>query len=195
MYNPFLFLALILSSFIIESCQSNNTTKNQEAEKVEARPSKWTESKINEVSRKYKGSDFQKSQVKRLVESLQYDKTLKDFEGEIKSGKVKETIATPKLLVKDAMKYEFNMDQIAGKSPKAIEKIFGKPGNLTTVHPSGTPCPCPKKVYLNGLIEIVYMRGKADWITINLGKYAKVNSNGVSTQTFDDYTYTKAYTK
>jgi len=199
---PILSRALSIIAFLIvfvpimESCKSDETSDSQEKNETEhTGPSKWTKSEIDLVSKKYKGSDFQKYQIKRLIELIQYDQTMKEFERDIKSGKVKETIASPRSLSKDAMNYEFNMDEIAGKSPKAIEKIFGKPGNQSTVRPSRTPCPCPKKEYLNGLIEIVYMRGKADWITINLGRYAKVNSNGIPTQTFDDYTYTKAYTK
>jgi hypothetical protein len=59
------------------------------------------------------------------------------------------------------------ISDIAGKSPSEVAKILGSPTSTETVKPSGTPCPCPKQSYRDGKIEIVFIAGKADWITIN----------------------------
>ncbi len=56
---------------------------------------------------------------------------------------------------------------IAGKTQEQVFKILGKPTKSETVKPSKTPCPCPKNIYNNGAVEIIYINGRADWITIN----------------------------
>jgi hypothetical protein len=58
------------------------------------------------------------------------------------------------------------ISNIAGKTPDEVSKILGLPTSTETVSPSRTPCPCEKNTYKNGKIEIVFMEGKADWITI-----------------------------
>ena len=56
---------------------------------------------------------------------------------------------------------------LAGKTPEQVLKILGKPTKSETAKPSNTPCPCPKNIYNNGAVEIIYINGRADWITIN----------------------------
>ena len=60
-----------------------------------------------------------------------------------------------------------SVPDIAGKKPQEITKILGDPTAKETVNPSGTPCPCDKLTYKNGQIEIVFIKGRADWITIH----------------------------
>lgn len=83
------------------------------------------------------------------------------------------------------MQGKFKVATIAGKSPQEVEKVLGKPMFSSSVSPSLAPCPCDQKNYEHGLIEIIYIRGKADWITINLPK-EKVDTVGsyLSTQVF-----------
>lgn len=83
------------------------------------------------------------------------------------------------------MKGKFQVAEIAGKSPEEVEKVLGKPMFSSSVTPSLAPCPCEQKNYKYGLVEIIYIRGKADWITINLPK-DKVDTMGsyMATQVF-----------
>ena len=83
------------------------------------------------------------------------------------------------------MKGKFQVAEIAGKSPEEVEKVLGKPMFSSSVSPSLAPCPCEQKNYKYGLVEIIYIRGKADWITINLPK-DKVDTVGsyMATQVF-----------
>jgi hypothetical protein len=60
-----------------------------------------------------------------------------------------------------------SVPDIAGKTPQEVTKILGDPTAKETVNPSRTPCPCDKLTYKNGQIEIVFIKGRADWITIH----------------------------
>ncbi|KAF2518314.1 hypothetical protein E0W68_09845 [Flavobacterium salilacus subsp. salilacus] len=63
-----------------------------------------------------------------------------------------------------------DITKIAGQEKEEVEKILGSPNNTESVSPSNTPCkeiPCEKCFYKNDKFEIVYINGKADWITIN----------------------------
>lgn len=61
-----------------------------------------------------------------------------------------------------------NIKAIAGKTPAEVSKVLGKPGRTEKVRPSGTGCnPCDKLFYKNSKYEIVFIKGKSDWITIN----------------------------
>jgi hypothetical protein len=43
------------------------------------------------------------------------------------------------------------------KKPDQMERMFGKPTFTDNITPSGAPCPCVKKIYLNRDIEIVFI--------------------------------------
>lgn len=101
------------------------------------------------------------------------------------------TSTTPNL----PLSCQYNAAQIAGKTQSQIAKLYGKPTSAETVKPSRTPCPCPKRIYKGGEIEIVFINGKADWITINVGRDCEVKSGGYPMQRFDDYAYIKAFTR
>jgi hypothetical protein len=63
-----------------------------------------------------------------------------------------------------------NLKTIAGKTSQEVEAILGKAESTEKASPSGTPCkenPCDKSLYQSGKFEIIYINGKADWITIN----------------------------
>lgn len=83
------------------------------------------------------------------------------------------------------------ISDIAGNTPDVVAKVLGSPTSTETVNPSRTPCPCEKRIYKNGEIEIVFMEGKADWITVNLPP-SQVDTSGSysSVQQFDNPTYT-----
>lgn len=69
------------------------------------------------------------------------------------------------------------ISEIAGKTPPQITQMSGSPTSTKTVNPSRTPCPCSKYTYSNGAIEIVFIEGVADWITVNLPAY-QVDTSG-----------------
>lgn len=83
------------------------------------------------------------------------------------------------------------ISDIAGNTPDVVAKVLGSPTSTETVNPSRTPCPCEKQIYKNGEIEIVFIEGRADWITINLPA-SQVDTSGSysSVQQFDNPTYT-----
>ena len=55
---------------------------------------------------------------------------------------------------------------IVGKSQDDVKAILGEPSNCETVNPSRVG-PSPKCLYKGEAIEVVFIAGKADWITIN----------------------------
>lgn len=61
----------------------------------------------------------------------------------------------------------FNILNIANMPLDSVEKHLGAATKMEDVSPSNTPCPpCPKYSFQNGGIEIVFINGVADWITI-----------------------------
>ncbi|MGF7219097.1 hypothetical protein GGR92_005277 [Spirosoma lacussanchae] len=178
------FTALALFLFTL-SCSTDSKP-------VEQRQSKWTPDQIKSVADDYKGTDFERFQVQNLAYKQQYDMAPSEFAENIKSGEVARMIEDSTM--KDAYQYGFDIDRIAGKTPKQIAAMFGKPTSSETTNPSRTPCPCPKKEYLSGIVEIVYMNNKADWITINLNGSGNVTSKEYEIQNHDSYYYIKAFT-
>lgn len=63
------------------------------------------------------------------------------------------------------------INDIVGKTLKQTEKLLGKATNIDKARPSGTPCKtnggCDKAQFQAGKYEILFINGKADWITIN----------------------------
>ncbi len=74
---------------------------------------------------------------------------------------------------------KFPISDIAGKTPQEVAKIIGDPTAKEVVKPSRTPCPCDKLTYKNGQIEIVFIKGRADWITINSMNDAAYSKNSL----------------
>ena len=65
---------------------------------------------------------------------------------------------------------------IAGRTPAEVARVLGRPTKIEKVKPFGTGCnPCDKVYYKGGMFEIVYIRGRADWITIKNLKGVPMN--------------------
>jgi hypothetical protein len=59
----------------------------------------------------------------------------------------------------------FDVTAVAGKSEKEVTKVLGKPGTCSKSKYG------PKCEYKEGQLEVVFIKGRADWITVNaLGK-------------------------
>ncbi|NEZ64615.1 hypothetical protein D0962_17780 [Leptolyngbyaceae cyanobacterium CCMR0082] len=88
-----------------------------------------------------------------------------------------------------------DVDQVAEKTPEEVVSILGEPSSQETVTPSNTPCPCDKFIYRGGKVEIVYINGKADWIT---AKYppSLIKGEGpfLSVDQFPSYSFVKVKT-
>ena len=68
-----------------------------------------------------------------------------------------------------------NINLIAGKNLADVKKYLGEPENIENVYPSSTPCsekhPCKDVTFENGKYKVLFINGKADWIT-----YYKLNA-------------------
>lgn len=54
---------------------------------------------------------------------------------------------------------------LAGKSEKEVAEVLGKPGTCSKIKNG------PKCEHKDGQLEVVFIKGRADWITVNgLGK-------------------------
>jgi len=62
-----------------------------------------------------------------------------------------------------------NISTLIGKTLAETESALGKADHVEKASPGGTPCkdnPCDKASFQSGKYEIVFIDGKADWITI-----------------------------
>jgi hypothetical protein len=88
-----------------------------------------------------------------------------------------------------------DVDQIAGKTPDQVASVLGEPLSKETVTPSNTPCPCDKFIYKDGKVEVVYMNGKSDWITVNYpSSFVKGEGPFLSVDQFPSYSFVKVKT-
>jgi hypothetical protein len=63
-----------------------------------------------------------------------------------------------------------DIKKLAGKSPKQVQQLYGKPDASTPTTVRSGPCkgmPCKSYTYQHERIEIVFIDNKADWITVN----------------------------
>ncbi|KRD10246.1 hypothetical protein ASE21_11040 [Flavobacterium sp. Root901] len=74
-----------------------------------------------------------------------------------------------------------DVKKITGKSKIEVDKILGKSDKVEPFTESSTPCkkePCEKAYYQKDKYEIIFIKGKADWITINnLSEYDFTEEN------------------
>lgn len=74
-----------------------------------------------------------------------------------------------------------DVKKITGKSKIEVDKILGKSDKVEPFTESSTPCknvPCEKAFYQKDKYEIIFIKGKADWITINnLSEYDFTEEN------------------
>jgi len=92
--------------------------------------------------------------------------------------------------------YSIDISNIAGATLEQVKSILGEPSTSQNVNPSNAPCPCFKIGFKGGEVEVIFMNGKADWITINKPYYSVASSNIAvySHQKFSDYEYLKVKT-
>ncbi|HRK52553.1 MAG TPA: hypothetical protein PK185_01480 [Cyclobacteriaceae bacterium] len=92
--------------------------------------------------------------------------------------------------------YSIDISNITGAKLEQVKSILGEPSMSQNVNPSNAPCPCFKVGFKGGGVEVIFMNGKADWITINSPYYSTVSSNMAvySHQKFSDYEYIKVTT-
>lgn len=64
----------------------------------------------------------------------------------------------------------YSIQSLAGKTPKQVQALYGKPDIAKGEVVKDGPCKskiCRSYAYKKGALEIVYINGKADWITVN----------------------------
>lgn len=187
------FLGAFLTIMILVSSCGNRNSVNKENVKIEPiKQSLWTDSLKNKFITSNAKTKFEKFVLTELISENEYSKKSTELEEYIhtqdfdnyKSSKSRNFIVV--------------VDPLAGKSKKEVEKLIGKPNSKEVIHPSGIPGPCDKYNYIYNLIEIVYINGKADWITINnSSEYVLIYnaSDYQSADWFSDYAYVKVHTK
>ncbi|MBO0591001.1 hypothetical protein I2486_06230 [Cellulophaga sp. E16_2] len=184
-----LFGLSLIGILTFSSCGNQNSKAGENTESK--KQSFWTDSLKNDFLKKNSKIEFEKFVLSELIIENEYDKNLAVLSGYIKTKEFEE--------YKNSKTKQFivNIDDLVNKSKIDIEKLIGIPNHKEKVNPSNTPCPCDKYNYINDLIEIVYINGKADWITVNsTPSFVKIDkSKYQSVNKFDDYTYVKVNTK
>ena len=182
----------LLGLLTISSCTNQNSKQTESELSEPQKQSLWTDSLKTDFIAKNSKTDFDKFIFTELVEKYEFDKNESDLQEFMQTQEFER--------YKNSMTrtYVVNVDDLAGKSKKEVEKLIGEPNHKEKVNPSKTPCPCDKYNYLDDLIEIVFINGKVDWITVNnRSSYAKISNSSSyqSVNRFDDYTYVKVKTK
>lgn len=189
----FLGVILVVSLFVSSCNQQPKSSQGSDNKVVEpVKKSLWTDdSKIAFVNSHSK-TDFDKFVLAELIAQYEFEKTTVEIEGVLNNQSFQDF---KKYQIK---KFVVDIDKIAGKTPSEVKSVLGEPEKKEKSNPSGTPCPCDKCYYLNELVEIIYMNGKADWITVNnSSSYYKSSkeSSYLSFQRFSDYGYVKVSVK
>jgi hypothetical protein len=152
----------------------------------------WTESAKRKIFKDFSKTDYDKYV---LTELISYYDSIKSPD-ELREYILSEGYQNYRQMINNS--YKVTIEDLAGKSKKVIEKLLGEPNNKDKVSPSGTPCPCDKYNYIYDLIEIVFINGKADWITVNNkpeNVIVKKPERYQSINQFSDYTYVKVFTR
>jgi len=61
--------------------------------------------------------------------------------------------------------HQVDLLKVIGYSRAEVELVIGSPTRIKYYLPNGSNCQCERFVYLNGDFSIVYIEGRADWIT------------------------------
>ena len=190
-----LFATITIVLFLICSCDQQNTISDQsdiEQSEVQKKNSLWTDENKEEFINTYAKTQFDRFVLGELIAKYEFERTYKEIEGALENQSFQD------FKNYHIRKYIVNIDEIAGKTPSEVKLILGEPSKKEISNPSGTPCPCDKYDYLKGLIEIIYMNGTADWITINNSSsfYKSSRENTyLSFQRFSDYGFVKVSVK
>lgn len=169
-----------------DAIQKSETTAN-----IPAKKSLWT----NEQR-----ENFINTNARYSVDTLILQQLITAYEFEKNDSVLQEYLKSfdyEKEKLSIAKKLTVNIDAIATETEKTVKLILGEPTKKETINPSGVGS-CQKFTYLGGLVEVVYINSKADWITVN-NTPSKAKIQDVSTyrsvQQFSDYTYVKVKTK
>ncbi|MEO6132121.1 MAG: hypothetical protein ABIQ02_09755 [Saprospiraceae bacterium] len=103
--------------------------------------------------------------------------------GKYRSGEVSSSADQTSSVDSAKMNAEKNIllhvHRIAKKSKADVDAYLGSPSYHETITPSNAPCPCEKYIYKDGNLEVVFMSGKADWITVNHMYSVDYNSHAI----------------
>ncbi|HXA01273.1 MAG TPA: hypothetical protein VNW99_04750 [Cytophagaceae bacterium] len=92
----------------------------------------------------------------------------------------------------------FDVEKISGKSKEEIAQYLGEPSSQEKVTVKGDISNCDKVSYVDGLVEVIFIKDKADWIKINDDPEMVLipsKNNYVSVEKFPDYIFVKTFTK
>jgi hypothetical protein len=92
----------------------------------------------------------------------------------------------------------FDVAKISGKSKEEVSKYLGEPSAEEKVTVRGNIPNCEKVTYIDGIIDVIFIKGKADWIKINDDPemiLIPAKNNYVSIEKFSDYIFVKTFTK
>ncbi|MEQ1587541.1 MAG: hypothetical protein ABL895_16775 [Cyclobacteriaceae bacterium] len=81
---------------------------------------------------------------------------------------------------------DLDISMLAGKTRTEVEAVLGQPSKTLHFQPENSQCQCEKVYYKEGQVSIVYMDGKADWITIS-SAYKLVNLNNAKIREYHDF--------
>jgi hypothetical protein len=92
----------------------------------------------------------------------------------------------------------FDVARISGKSKEEINQYLGEPASQEKVTVKGNINNCEKITYVEGMVEVIFINGKADWIKINDDPemvLIPAKNDYISVEKFPDYIFVKSFTK
>lgn len=184
----------VIACMLLLSC-NNPTQKKEDAQKatttvVSNKTSLWTQDQRENFISKNAKCSFDTMLIQKVIDRYEFEKNDSALQVFLQSPEY------GKFIKPLAKKITIYIDDIAGKKPEEVESILGRYSKKEIINPSKVGY-CPKRTYLGGLVEIVYIEGKADWITVNNAPSktkVKDESAYLSLQRFSDYTYIKVKT-
>lgn len=185
--------SLIFACLFLLSCTP--AQKKEDAQKATTtvasnKTSLWTQDQRENFISKNAKCSFDTILIQKVIDKYEFEKNDSALQVFLQSPEY------GKFIKPLAKKITINIDDIAAKDTNAVRLILGKPTKEEFITPS-TIGRCLKNVYLGGLVEIVYIDDKADWITVNnVPSKTKVKDESayLSLQRFSDYTYVKVKT-
>jgi hypothetical protein len=108
------------------------------------------------------------------------------------------TIVQPAIPEEAAQENRFDIERMAGKSKEELAKYLGEPDSEEKVTVKGNIPDCDKVIYIGGMIEVIFINGKADWIKINDDPEMVIvpaKNSYVSVEKFPNYIFIKTFTK
>jgi hypothetical protein len=108
------------------------------------------------------------------------------------------TVVQPTSQEEATQENRFDVGRMAGKSKEELTKYLGEPDSEEKVTVKGSIPDCDKVMYIEGMIEVIFINGKADWIKINDDPEMVIvpaKNNYVSVEKFPNYIFVKTFTK